>query len=168
MKSIRLYLSVLLLTLGITPYVNSADVEITIKGQVVATPCTVSTANANIDLGNLYSADFINPGSTSAWQSFSLNLTNCPVGTSRVTATFSGTSDSSNSYFANTGGAKNMAIQLADSTGNNLKNGSTKVVPVNDSSKSAVLNLEVRAITTQGSASQGSIQSVINVVYTYS
>ena len=147
---------------------TAADVSITINGRVVATPCTVSTPTAEIDLGVLYSADFVTAGSTSGWQAFTLNLSNCPIGTSKVTATFSGTSDSSNSYYANTGNATNMAIQLADSDGTNLKNGSSKVVQVNDNSKSAALNLKVRAITTQGKAAQGSIQSIINVTYTYS
>ena len=147
---------------------HGADVVITINGKVVATPCTVSTPTAEINLGTLYSADFVTAGSASAWQTFTLNLTNCPIGTSKVTATFSGSSDSSNTYYANTGNATNMAIQLADSDGNNLKNGSSKTVAVSDSTKAAALNLEVRAITTQGQATQGSIQSIINVTYTYS
>ncbi|WP_241573367.1 fimbrial protein [Rosenbergiella nectarea] len=168
MKKRHTYFSLLLLSISFFRTADSADVNITINGQVVARPCTVSTPTVNIDLGALNSADFITPGSTSAWQAFTLNLSSCPIGTSKVTATFSGTSDSSNTYFANTGAATNMAVQLADSTGNNLKNGSTKIVAVSDSSKSAVLNLEVRAITTQGKATQGSIQSVINVTYTYS
>lgn len=166
-KKISFLVSIIIFMVGSLSVAKAADVTITINGKVVATPCTVSTPNVTIPLGTLASADFITAGSTSAWHSFSLNLTNCPVGTSSITATFSGSSDSSNSYFANTGAATNMAVQLADSSGNNLKNGSTKVVAVDDSSKSAVLNLEVRAITTQGKATQGTIQSIINVTYTY-
>lgn len=168
MKGIYLFISNVMLLTGSLHAALAADVTITINGKVVATPCTVATSNVDIDLGTLMSSDFVTAGSSSAWHSFTLNLTNCPVGTSKVTATFSGSSDSSNSYFANTGDATNMAIQLADSDGSNLKNGSSKVVAVNDSSKSAVLNLEVRAITTQGKATQGTIQSIINVTYTYS
>lgn len=168
MRKIINFLSSLSLVVASLNTAHGADVVITINGKVLATPCTVSTPTAEIDLGTLYSADFVTAGSASAWQTFTLNLTNCPVGTSKVTATFSGSSDSSNSYYANTGNATNMAIQLADSDGNNLKNGSSKTVAVSDSTKAAALNLEVRAITTQGKATQGSIQSVINVIYTYS
>jgi len=167
MKGISFLVSLIILMIGLLSTVNAVDVTITINGKVVAMPCTVSTPTVDIPLGTLSSSDFTTAGSTSAWHSFSLNLTNCPVGTSSVTATFSGTSDSSNSYFANTAGDNNIAVQLADSNGNNLKNGSSQVVAVDDSSKSAVLNLEVRAITPQGKVTQGKIQSVINVTYTY-
>ena len=34
---------------------RAADVTITVNGKVVAKPCTVSTANATVDLGDLYS-----------------------------------------------------------------------------------------------------------------
>ncbi|MBT0728471.1 fimbrial protein [Rosenbergiella australiborealis] len=168
MKVIYLYFSGLLLLLVTISAAKCADVTITINGKVVAMPCTVSTPTANIDLGTLESSDFVTAGSASTWKTFTLNLTNCPIGTSAVTATFSGTSDSSASYFSNTGGAQNMAIQLADANGNNITNGGTQTVSVSDSSQSAVFNLEVRAISTQGKATQGSIQSIINVIYTYS
>ncbi|UAN57416.1 hypothetical protein [Serratia sp. JSRIV004] len=61
-----------------------------------------------------------------------------------------------------------VALQLADSGGVNLPNGSTKVVAVKDASLVASLVLQVRAITPSGNVTQGSIQSLINVVYTYS
>ena len=74
--------------------IQAADVTITVNGKVVAKPCTVSTTNATVDLGDLYSFSLMSAGAASAWHDVALELTNCPVGTSRVTASFSGAADS--------------------------------------------------------------------------
>ncbi len=74
------------LALNITP-LQAADITITVNGKVVAKPCTVSTTNANVDLGDLYTFSLVSAGSASAWHSTALDLSNCPVGTSRVVAT---------------------------------------------------------------------------------
>lgn len=71
---------------------------LTVNGKVVARPCTVSTVNATVELGDLYTFSLIGAGSASAWHSVALDLSNCPVGTSRVKATFSGTADSTGYY----------------------------------------------------------------------
>lgn len=77
---------------------QAADVTITVNGKVVAKPCTVSTTNATVELGDLYTFSLISAGSTSARHTVALDLSNCPVGTSRVTASFSGTADSTGYY----------------------------------------------------------------------
>lgn len=77
---------------------QAADITITVNGKVVAKPCTVSTTNAAVDLGDLYTFSLVTAGSASAWHSTALELTNCPIGTSRVIATFSGTADSTGYY----------------------------------------------------------------------
>lgn len=157
-----------LLLMMAQPVTHAADVTITINGKVVAKPCTVSTASTTVALGDLYTFNLLSAGAASAWQPITLSLTNCPVGTSKVTATFSGVADSSKNYYANQGVAGNIALQLADSGGGNLPNGSKKIVAVNDASQAASFILQVRAITPNGNATQGSIQSLINVTYTYS
>ena len=156
------------LLMMVLPLAHAADVNITINGKVVAKPCTVSTVSTTVELGDLYTFNLLAAGATSPWHAVTLNLTNCPVGTSKVTATCSGTADSTRNYYANQGAARNIALQLADSSGVNLPNGSTKVVAVNDASLAASLVLQVRAITPSGNVTQGSIQSLINVTYTYS
>lgn len=155
------------LLMMVLPLAHAADVNITINGKVVAKPCTVSTVSTTVELGDLYTFNLLAAGAISPWHSVTLNLTNCPVGTSKVTATFSGMADSTRNYYANQGAARNIALQLADSSGGNLPNGSTKVVAVNDASLAASLVLQVRAITPSGNVTQGSIQAVINVTYTY-
>jgi minor fimbrial subunit len=96
----------------------------------------------------------------------SLDLSNCPVGTSRVTASFSGTADATG-YYKNQGTAGNIQLELQDDGGTTLNNGATKSVQVDDSTQSARFPLQVRALTVNGGATQGTIQAVISVTYTY-
>lgn len=146
--------------------VQAADVTITVNGKVVAKPCTVSTTNATVELGDLYTFSLVSAGSSSAWHSVALELSNCPVGTSRVTASFSGTADSTG-YYKNQGTAGNIQLELQDDSGNRLNTGATKSVVVDDASQSARFPLQVRALSVSGGATQGTIQAVINVTYTY-
>ncbi|WP_435339457.1 fimbrial protein, partial [Klebsiella aerogenes] len=101
-----------------------------------------------------------------AWHSTALDLSNCPVGTSRVVATFSGTADSTG-YYKNQGTAGNIQLELQDDSGTTLNNGAQKSVQVDDSSQSARFPLQVRALSVNGGATQGTIQAVISVTYTY-
>lgn len=105
--------------------IQAADVTITVNGKVVAKPCTVSTTNATVDLGDLYSFSLMSAGAASAWHDVALELTNCPVGTSRVTASFSGAADSTG-YYKNQGTAQNIQLELQDDSGNTLNSGATK------------------------------------------
>lgn len=146
---------------------HAADVTITVNGRVVTKPCTVSTPSVTIGLGDLFTFNYVQAGSSSAWHLVTLNLTNCPIGISRVTATFTGTTDSTG-YYKNQGGATNLQLELQDANGNNLNNGKTTMVQVDDSTQSASLPLRVRALSVNGNAKQGSIQTVINVTYSYS
>ena len=145
---------------------QAADITITVNGKVVAKPCTVSTTNATVDLGDLYTFSLVSAGAASAWHGVSLVLSNCPVGTSRVTASFSGTADATG-YYKNQGTAGNIQLELQDDGGTTLNNGATKSVQVDDSTQSARFPLQVRALTVNGGATQGTIQAVISVTYTY-
>ena len=153
------------LALVISP-LQAADITITVNGKVVAKPCTVSTTQATVDLGDLYTFSLVSAGAASAWHSVALDLSNCPVGTSRVTATFSGTADATG-YYKNQGTAGNIQLELQDDGGTTLNNGASKSVQVDDTTQSARFPLQVRALTVNGSATQGTIQAVISVTYTY-
>ncbi len=154
-----------LLAAVITPG-HSADVNITVNGRVVAKPCTIATPTANVTLEELYTFNMISPGAASAWHDVILDLTNCPVGTSTVTATFSGTADSTG-YYQNQGTAGNIQLELQDEDGTTLNNGTLKTLPVDDASQSTRFPLKVRALTVNGGVTQGTIQAVINVTYTW-
>lgn len=145
---------------------RAADVTITVNGKVVAKPCTVSTRNADVDLGDLYTFSLLSAGSSLAWHGVELDLINCPVGTSRVTASFSGTADATG-YYQNQGTARNIQLELQDAGGKTLNTGATTTVTVDETSQSARFPLQVRALSVNGGATQGTIQAVINVTYTY-
>ncbi|EFB73091.1 protein FimG [Providencia rustigianii DSM 4541] len=154
-----------LISLSITS-TFAADVTVTVNGSVVAKPCTVATTTANVDLGDLYTFNLVSPGAASQWHEVTLDLVNCPVGTSAVTATFKGTTDTTG-YYKNQGTATNIQLQLQDTAGNNLNNGVQKKLQVNDSTLSTSFPLQVRALSVKGGATQGSIQATIDVTYTY-
>ena len=149
-----------------SPVLQATDITITVNGKVVAKPCTVSTTNASVDLGELYTFSLVSAGSASAWHSTELDLSNCPVGTSRVTATFNGTADSTG-YYKNQGTAGNLQLELQDTSGARFNNGTSKTVAVNDATQSTRFPLRVRALTVNGGPTQGTIQAVINVTYTW-
>ena len=133
---------------------RAADVTLTVNGKVVARPCTVSTVNATVELGDLYTFSLIGAGSASAWHSVALDLSNCPVGTSRVKATFSWTADSTG-YYKNQGTAGNIQLELQNEDGTTLNNGSSQSVQVDETSQSARFPLQVRALRGRGATGQG-------------
>ncbi|OUC37171.1 Protein FimG [Enterobacter sp. J49] len=145
---------------------KAADTTLTVNGKVVARPCTVSITNASVDLGDLYTYHLVSSGSTSPWHSTTLELSNCPIGTSRVVATFSGTADSTG-YYKNQGTAGNIQLELQDNSGTTLNNGAQKAVQVDASSQSARFPLQVRALSVNGGVTPGTIDAVISITYTY-
>ena len=78
---------------------QAADVTITINGQVVAKPCTISTTTAHVSLGTLPTSTLQSAGSVSDWKAVALKLTNSLVGARIVEATLTGTSDPTGPYF---------------------------------------------------------------------
>lgn len=166
MKSARMiWLLAAMLTVS-APSLQAADVTITVNGKVVAKPCTISTTNATVELGDLYTFSLASAGSASEWHSVALNLSNCPVGTSQVVASFSGAADSTG-YYKNQGSAGNIQLELQDDGGTTLNAGATKTVQVDESTQSARFPLQVRALTVNGGVTQGTIQTVINITYTW-
>lgn len=148
------------------PVLQAADVTITVNGKVVAKPCTVSTTHASVDLGDLYTFSFVSAGSASPWHDVALSLTNCPIGTSRVTASFSGVADATG-YYKNQGTAGNIQLELQDDKGTTFNTGTKKEILVDDATQSANFPLQVRALSVNGGTTQGTINAVINVTYTY-
>jgi len=152
-----------------TSLAQASDVTITVNGRVIAKPCTVSTTDVLVNFGNLSASDFIAPQSSSAWESFNLQLINCPVGTSRIMATFSGIPDNINYYanLATTDAASNIQIELQDSKNTVLRNGSSEYLTIDNNSKSIDIPMRVRLVSLNGGATQGAIQSEITVTYQY-
>ncbi|ELL5189621.1 type 1 fimbrial protein [Escherichia coli] len=106
------------------------------------------------------------PGSASGWHNITLSLTDCPVETSAVTAIVTGSTDNTG-YYKNEGTAENIQIELRDDQDAALKNGDSKTVIVDEITRNAQFPLKARAITVNGNASQGTIEALINVIYTW-
>ncbi|HFQ7886125.1 fimbrial protein [Enterobacter roggenkampii] len=148
----------------------SDPVQITVTGQIVASPCSISTENGSqtVNLGDdLQSADLQNAGSPTPWKDFTVILDKCPAGTTTVDATFHGTPDDvSPNYYKNLGDAKSLVIQL-DSKGGTyvLRNGyvwSQSVV-----NGTVTYNFSVRAYSDKGGVTPGTISSVITIDFAY-
>lgn len=140
--------------------------NLTVNGRVVAKPCTIQTKEANVNLGDLYTRNLQQPGSASGWHNITLSLTDCPVETSAVTAIVTGSTDNTG-YYKNEGTAENIQIELRDDQDATLKNGDSKTVIVDEITRNAQFPLKARAITVNGNASQGTIEALINVIYTW-
>lgn len=144
---------------------RAADVTLTVNGKVVARPCTVSTVNATVELGDLYTFSLIGAGSASAAQR-GAGSEQLPRGY------FTGESHlqrngGQHRLLQKPGTAGNIQLELQNEDGTTLNNGSSQSVQVDEASQSARFPLQVRALSVNGGATQGTIQAVINVTYTY-
>ena len=154
----------------------SDPVTINVTGKVVASPCTFDTSSStlNIDLGEKGADNLANAYSQFDAKYFDLVMKDCPVGTTKVTATFSGTDATDATLgkaFKNTGTATNMIVQIKTPPGywesTSLGNGSTLTSDVDATAKTAKFSLVARAITPTGSVSPGTVSASIVVNFTY-
>lgn len=140
--------------------------SLTLSGEVKASPCTVDDSTKTIDLGAYYVATMAKDGD---YVKFSITLSNCPTGTSNVSATFSGDPDSSSPqwYYANTkitGAATGIRIELAsdETEKKGLGNGRTLKVTVGTDRK-AKFKLQARINKGNSVPSAGLIQTTVNI-----
>jgi minor fimbrial subunit len=146
-------------------------VDMTLGGKVIATPCQVDTGSVSqdVDFRQLRAADLKTAGSSSAWQPFEVKLNSCPLSTSKVTVTLSGNSVSGDkTLFANAGTAKNVAVQIAQDANrsNLLPNGGGMTVNVG-AQRNAIYALVGRMNSPTGNAGPGTINSVVQMNFTY-
>lgn len=151
--------------------------DVTLTGKVVAASCTVNSglvSGQEVNLGTLGRTRFQGAGDTGDWQSFALNLANCPAGTTKVTTTFTGTPDSNDAtLFANSEpvatAASYIGIQMAQDAnrGTILSNNSTMTVDVDLSTHSAVFPLAARMLTPTGGVQAGRVSGSVLVNFTY-
>lgn len=148
----------------------AAPVNINITGTVVASPCTVnnSSNDLTVNLGTTIQASTLEAaGAGTTPIPFDLSLTDCPVGTSNVTVTFTGTPAAApqSDMYLNTGDATPLAVELS-SDGTVLGHNSTLSQPVL-TDKTVTYELSARAVTSTGSVAPGSIVSVVQANFTY-
>lgn len=152
---------------------DAADATITITGKVTAAACTVNNSGSYTVIMPEVTAATLNPAASfGTWKTFDVTLSNCPAGTSSVTATFDGTADSVDSAkYANTTGAgyaTNVAVQVQNRSGTVADKGKSSTMTVNvDASKNATFDLQARPYSTAGGATVGNISTVVLMNFTY-
>ena len=149
-----------------------ATTQLNITGTIKASPCIVDGDSGNgidVDLGNnIQSSTLAAASSFSDWKPFNLTLTDCPVTTNVVTATFSGLPATENTaLYRNTGDATRVQVELQDAANNNIGDGKTMTTNVNHSLNNAVFALKARAFSSQGGATPGSIVGTVQVAFVY-
>ncbi|HEI8868022.1 TPA: type 1 fimbrial protein [Serratia odorifera] len=169
-RHFHISLACLLLAGGISGAAYADPVTINITGKVIAAPCVVDgTSSINVDLGDIPASDLAAVDAATPWKAFSMSVKNCPAGTTKVTASFSGTPapDSPNYRYINTGTATGVSIALVkDDVSANLENGATWTVNV-DSSRSATWPLRTRIVAGNGKATPGTVKAVVVATLTY-
>ncbi|MGL5384396.1 MAG: fimbrial protein [Serratia sp. (in: enterobacteria)] len=148
---------------------HAADTTITINGKVVAAACTVANGGSQtVTMPDDLASGLTTLGDTGTGKSFDVLLTNCPAGTTSVTAAFSGTADATTaSKYANAGTATKVAVQLQNRSGTvaDKGNGSTMTVDV-DASKNATFDLFAKPYS-NGGTTPGTITTVVLMNFTY-
>lgn len=145
--------------------------NLNINGIVVASPCIVDTGSVSqeVDFRQLRNIDLKTAGSSSDWQPFKVKLNSCPQSTSKLTVTLSGNPVSGDAtLFANAGTAKNVAVQIAEDANrsNLLPNGGGMTVNV-DAQRNATYALVGRMNSPMGNAGPGTINSIVQMNFTY-
>ncbi|HCD1256461.1 TPA: type 1 fimbrial protein [Citrobacter amalonaticus] len=145
-----------------------------ISGNVVASPCKVSTESQNMDIKlsttDLQTADLNAANSSSDWVQFNVMLQDCPPGTSSVTATFHGTADADDpeTLYVNTGDAENVAVQLESQTGEACGDGKTSTLDIASAvGGKPTWALQTRAYSKAGGVTPGLISAVVTMSLEY-
>lgn len=159
-----------ILALAVSVNFAFADpVSINITGNVVASPCVVNNnqSNLNVDLETIQASTLAAANAGTTPKAFNLSLSSCPVGTSNVTVTFTGTAAASpqTNMYLNTGDATPLAVELS-SGGTILGNNSTLTQAV-QTDRSVTYALSARAVTSTGSVMPGSIVAVVQANFSY-
>lgn len=92
-------------------FASTEQVLLHYSGTVVIPPCTIEVPKVPIDFGNIQAPSLSTSSDTTEWKDFSLDLSGCTDVTT-VWMTFAGASSPQSGYFANSGTAKNLAIEL--------------------------------------------------------
>ncbi|HDQ6530671.1 TPA: type 1 fimbrial protein subunit FimA [Escherichia coli O75:H8] len=133
---------------SVTTTVNGGVIHF--KGEVVNAACAIDSESMNqtVELGQVRSSRLAKAGDLSSAVGFNIKLNDCDTNvSSNAAVAFLGTTVTSN-----------------DAT---LKNGDSKTVIVDEITRNAQFPLKARAITVNGNASQGTIEALINVIYTW-
>ncbi|WP_140920327.1 fimbrial protein [Limnobaculum xujianqingii] len=133
-------------------------VTINITGKVTAAACTIDNSGTyNVVMPDVTAATLSSANTYGDWKTFDVTLSNCPAGTTSVTAKFSGT-----------GYATNVSVQVQNRSGTAADKGNNSTMTVNvDGSRKATFDLQARPYSTSGGATVGNIKTVALMDFTY-
>lgn len=167
---LKILTTLILTTIIVVPTVmaGAENISINISGNITASPCTIdtNTVSQTVDLGRSY-AHNISVGSGSEWKAFQLTLSKCPAYWKNATVTFTGNAATDDDFFANSGSAKGVVLQISDS--NHIMsygNGDT-MTQIVDESRNVIFPLEARMFNPGGGVSGGDFNAVVQVDFTY-
>lgn len=141
---------------------------INIQGKVIAAACTVDNSGVYaVTMPDVTAAELVTAGSApdSGKKDFDVTLSECPQGTTSVTATFVGTAAvGASTKYANTTGAgyaQNVAVQLQNRTGAVSDKGDSSTMKVDvDGSRNVTFDLSARPYSL-GNTTVGNISTVV-------
>lgn len=148
---------------------GAADVTVKITGSVLAASCDVNPGEVSkdVDLGTIVAQQYTDAGKTSTPENVTIGLSGCS-NTSTVTATFSGTPDSTDPTLlainAGSGVASNLAVQIMDDSSNPIELGGTLEIPVNGGTATVPFQLRYKST---GAVTAGTANSTLNVDFAY-
>ncbi|ELW1645793.1 type 1 fimbrial protein [Enterobacter oligotrophicus] len=152
--------------------VYAADgVNVSVTGNIVASPCVFNGGNSNLDvnLGNIQAINMATPGSTSDPVTFNFVFTHCPVGTRTVTASFTGTPDpvAGADYYMNSGSATNVAVAMRERASGMLKGTGSSISQNIAADRTATMPMQALVKSVSGGVAPGSISAVVMVTLQY-
>lgn len=151
--------------------VRAADsTVISIKANIVASPCTIDTTQLDINLGDIQADLLATTGATTDWSPVqNIHLSHCPVTTQGVQATFTGTPATNGDVngYKNTGAGADpsISVQLMGANNAYLINGhKTGYTVVKNSS----VDFPVQArLYTSAAANPGAVAATVTVTFEY-
>ncbi|RTN76490.1 type 1 fimbrial protein [Enterobacter asburiae] len=168
MKFIKLIVLFIIVTTVNFAIAGTTTATINILGRITAPPCTVDTdtINQTVFLGKTF-VNELAAGSGSVWTPFTLTLSKCPVNWENATVTLTGNSASDNKYFANSGSAQGVVLQISD-TGHTKSygNGAT-ITELIDVNRNVTFQLDARMFNPSGVVTAGDFNAVVEVDFTY-
>ncbi|MEZ2694735.1 fimbrial protein [Hafnia alvei] len=178
MKKISAQVLLCLSIAAMSSHVMAADATINISGQVVSEGCSIAASSLNVVLPDIDANTLATTGSTSEYEPFKIDFTDCSRGIAQVaisyTATGGDNSDAGmDTYWANIGTAKNVNAEIRDTgTGGADKpaqpNSTGSIIDISPATNSASENFKVRIRNNGvGAATTGTVVVNFTMVFTY-
>ncbi|MBV6694014.1 fimbrial protein [Serratia quinivorans] len=107
------------------------DGTVTFNGQLTDTTCAVNAADADktVTLPTVATTALTAEGQTAGFTPFTISVSNCPASVTKVRAHFESNanmdSNTGNLVLTNTGGARNVQVQLQNTNGSQIALGGT-------------------------------------------